>query len=210
VLERKPRSGASGAGLHFVEHEQPLVLIADPAQAGQVIGMTDLDAALALDELDQDRDHVAVTCRDAPHRFEVVERHAHEAREQRFETGLDLAAAGRGEGRHRPAVESLFHDDDRRRLDAFVVPVEARELDRRFVRFATGIAQEHVVHTGDRGEAVSELLLQIDLVDVRSVDERRHLLLEHTGEPRMRVSQAADRDAGKRVEVAPALHVPQP
>ena len=211
MLESKPGSGAAGAALHFVEHEQPVVLVADRAQPRQVIRMADVDAAFTLDQLHQHGDDIAVACGHAAHRFEVVERNSDEAREeQRLETRLRFAAAGRRERRDRASVERFIHDDDRGGLDAFLMPVKARELDRRLVRLASGIAEENTFHAGDRGKAIGELLLQRDLVDVRRVDEHAHLLAQHGGEARMRVTEAAHRNASERVEIALALGIPQP
>ena len=170
--------------------------------------MADVDAAFALDELDQDSDDIAIARSDAFHGFEIVERHAHETRKQRLESGLNLPAAGRGECRDRAAVEGLVQHDDRRRFDAALVTVEPRELDRRLVRLAPGVAEEDALHTGDLGEPVGELFLKRYPVEVRRVHEPAQLLLEGRGELRMRVSQAAHRDAGKRIEVTSALGVP--
>ncbi len=123
MLEREPGAGAAGAALHFVEHEQPLLRIADFAQTLEITGAAHIDAAFALDQLDQHGDHVAVALGDALHRFEVVERHPHETGDQRLEAGLHLAAAGGGERGDGAAVKRLFQHHDGRRLDFFLVAV---------------------------------------------------------------------------------------
>ena len=52
VLEGEPLTGTAHAGLDLVEHQQPAAFIAHVAQAGEIIGVGDLDAAFALDRLD--------------------------------------------------------------------------------------------------------------------------------------------------------------
>ena len=210
VLVREPFPGAAGAALHLVEHQQPAVRLADLAQALEVIVVADDDPAFALQQLDQHRHHAAVRLRDALHRVEVVERHPHEAGDQGLEARLYLAAAGGGQRGNGAAVESLVHDHDGGGLDVLLVAVEPRELDRRLVCLAAGVAEEDVVHAGDRGQPVGEFLLQRDLVEVRGVDELAHLLAQRGGEFWMAVPEPAHRDPGHGVKVALAVRIPQP
>jgi hypothetical protein len=93
---------------------------------------------------------------------------------------------------------------------SLLVSVQARELDRSFVRFAAGVAEEHAVHAGDFGEPRRELFLKRDLIEVGGVYEGRHLLLEGCSETRMRMSETAHRNACERVQIALALKIPEP
>ena len=53
-LPREEASGPPHAGLHLVEHEQRAVLVGDVARAGEELRPRRMDAALALNRLDQD------------------------------------------------------------------------------------------------------------------------------------------------------------
>src|SRR4051812_10487155 len=97
MLEREPRAGASSAALDFVEHQQPVILIADCAQSGEIVGMTYVDAAFALYQLDQHRGYAAIVGRYSADGFQIIERYAHETGEERLETRLRFAAAGCGQ-----------------------------------------------------------------------------------------------------------------
>ncbi len=55
VLVREPRAGAAEAGLDLVDHEQDPALVAEPADALEVLGGGRVHAALALHRLEQDR-----------------------------------------------------------------------------------------------------------------------------------------------------------
>ena len=81
---------------------------------------------------------------DVLERRDVVERHADEAFDQRAEAGLHLGVAGRRQRRDRAAVEGRLVDDDLGPLDALVVAVLARDLERRLVGLEPGVAEEDV------------------------------------------------------------------
>ena len=57
VLHREHAAGAAEAGLHLVGDQHDAVLVADLAQAAQVLGAGRHEAALALHGLDDDRGH---------------------------------------------------------------------------------------------------------------------------------------------------------
>jgi hypothetical protein len=132
---------------------QPL-LVADLAQRRMVFGVREIDAALALDRLEQHGDDIGVARGELLDGGEVVEGHAHEAADQRLETGLHLAVAGGGQRCQRAAVEGVLHDDDGRAVDALLMAVHARQLDGGFVGLAAGVAEEHLVHARQRGQAI--------------------------------------------------------
>ena len=78
------------------QHEEPALPVAEGAQARQVIVRRDVDPALALDRLHQDRDDVLAVGRRRLHRRQVVVGDPHETLNQGLEAGLDLAVAGGG------------------------------------------------------------------------------------------------------------------
>ncbi len=210
MLEREPLAGAPHPALHLVEHEQPAVRFADFPQSAQVPFMADVDAAFALEQFDQHCHHAAVHLGHAPHRLEIVERHAHEACDQRLETRLHLATAGGGECSDGSPVERSFQHHDGRGLDVLLVAVEPRKLDRRFIRLGAGVAEKDVFHAREGAEPVGELFLQRDLVEVGGMDELAQLLAQHCDVFRVAVAETAHRDAGHRVEITLAVRVPQP
>src|SRR5207244_9880459 len=93
VLVDEPFSSSPQPALHLVRDEQPVAALADLLEAAQVIEARDVDAAFALDRLDHHRRDVAVVLGEGEHGVQVVERHAHETRNQRLEAGLYFAAS---------------------------------------------------------------------------------------------------------------------
>jgi len=63
------------------------------------------------ESLDQHSNHFALFCFTGESR-PVVVGNPHETLYQRFETGLNLAVAGGGQGRQCASVEGFFHHDD--------------------------------------------------------------------------------------------------
>ena len=72
-------AGTGIAGLHFVQHEQPVVLVAYFLQSVEVAGVGDGEATLAEDWLDEYGHHVRVIVRDLFNGFDIVIRCAHES-----------------------------------------------------------------------------------------------------------------------------------
>jgi len=144
------------------------------------------------------------------HGVQVVERHAHETRHERLEPGLYFAASRRRQGGERAAVKRLLHDHDRRLGDAALVPVLARNLDRRLVGLQAGIAEEHLVQPGDLGEAVGGRLLHGNAKQVGGVHHPADLLGERARQPGVSIAKGVHRDAGEGVEILLARLVPEP
>src|ERR1700693_4472842 len=90
------------------------------------------------------------------------------------------------------------------------VAVQARELDRRLVGFATRVAEEHAVRAAYRRELVRELFLLGDAVEVGGVNQARALLRDRLSQFRVAVAERVDRDTRERIEVLLAGFVPHP
>src|SRR5262245_26069832 len=98
----------------------------------------DVDAAFALNRLDQNRNGLAVN------RFincgEVVVRHIREPWKHRLKSGVVLWFCRCGQAGVGPTVKTAFHSDD------FITPVlmsiSPRELDGGFIRFGPTVAKE--------------------------------------------------------------------
>jgi len=108
MLIREPLTGASDAALHLVQHQQPVLFVADLAQLPQIIDVQRADTAFALYRFDEYGYHAAIVLGNLTDRLQVVVRHAHETADQRLETCLHLAVAGGGKGRQRAPVDMLF------------------------------------------------------------------------------------------------------
>jgi hypothetical protein len=144
-------------------------------------------------------------------RGQVVQRHAHEALDQRAEAGLHLGVAGGRQRGDRAAVEGLLVDDDLGPLDALVVAELARDLQRRFVGLEARCCRRRpLVRPDSSTQFGRQRFLQRHLVVVRAVDQLGHLVLQRRHQLRVVVAQRVDGDAGQAVEVALAVGVPDP
>ena len=120
-----------------------------------------------------------------------------------------LAVTRRRQGSHGATVEAAVYDDNRRRLNALVVALESRQFDGGFVGFCTRITEKRIVHARTFAQAVGQLGLQRDLVQIGGMQERLRLMgqrLRHVG---MGMAKATDGDTGQTVEVGLALAVGQ-
>ena len=171
-LVREPLAGAADAALHLVEHQQPVVLVAQrcagPADSRQRAGLMPPSPWIVSRKTATTFGFVARHLLD---RGQVVQRHAHEAFDQRAEAGLDLGVAGGRQGGDRAAVEGLLVDDDLGPLDALVVAELARDLQRRLVGLQAGVAEEGAGQARDLAQLGRQLLLQRHLVVVGAVDQ---------------------------------------
>ena len=210
VLVGEEAARAPGAALHFIEHKQPALGIAQRPEPREVIRRRHDDAAFPLNGFDEYGHHVALMLRNAFHRGQIAEGGPHEARDQGLEAGLHLAVARGREGRHGAAVEGPFHHDDRWVGNALAVAVEPGQLDGGFVGLGAGIAEEGLLHAREGAKALGQLFLQGDAIEIGGVDQRAGLLRDGLGDDGMGVAQAADGDAREGVEVALAVLVGQP
>ena len=90
VLVGEPAAGAAHAGLHLVEDQHQLVAVGQLAQPFEVAGRRQVDAALALDRLDQDGARFGVD--QFGDGVEVAERGVAEAGQQRLQAPDDTSA----------------------------------------------------------------------------------------------------------------------
>ena len=105
-------------------------------------------------------------------------------------------------------MEGFLKNHDFWALNAFVMAEFACHLERGFVGFQPGVAKEHVAHTGERHQLVSELLLQRDVVIVAAVHDFADLVLQGRHEFGVVVSQGVDRDARQCLEIAFTVGIP--
>ena len=87
-------------------------------------------------------------------------------------------------------------------------PVLACQLDRCLVGLQAGGAEEHVGHARELDQPGRQLLLLGHVVVVGAVDDLGDLVLQGRHELGVVVPQRIHGDAGERVEVLLAVHVP--
>ena len=163
-----------------------------------------MDAALALDRLDQQRRSLVAD--GGTGRIQVVEIHLIEGIDGRLEAVEVLGLSARRDGRERPPVEGVAERDHAVALGrAAAGLIDARELDRALHRLRAGIAEEHAVCEGRGGEPLGEARLRRDMVEVRDVPELLALGLQRGDHERMRMAQAGHADAAAEVQVARAV-----
>jgi hypothetical protein len=90
------------------------------------------------------------------------------------------------------------------------VAVKARQLDRRFVGFATRVAEEDLVHAGQRRQLVGQLLLLRNAVEVRRVQQAPGLRRDRRDQRRVVVPQRRHGNSRQGVEIALAVGIGQP
>ena len=209
MLEPEPAPGASEAGLDLVDHHQRPGLVAEFADALQVLGRRGMDAALTQDRFDQDGGDAAVDR--LAHGVEVAPRNVTEPVGHRRE-GLVLGGLTSGcERRQRATVEATERADDG---VPSATAVLARELDGALVRLGAGVREEDLapVPRGLEQELVDlHRRLGRDRVgeEVRHVQQPFELVADRLGDDRIRMSERHDGDPGEEVEVALAVGIPE-
>jgi hypothetical protein len=207
TLVGKPFAGATNAALHFVNHEQPVLFVAQCTHIAQVVWTHRVDATFALDGLEEHGHHVGIAHGGFFQRGDVVQGHANETFHQRPKPFLNFFVARGAEGGDAAAMESPLIDHDFWPLNAFVVAEFAGHFQSRFVGFQAGVAKEHLAHPRQLNQLVGQLLLQGDVVVIAAVHHATHLVLQRRGELGVGVSQGVDRDTRQSVQVAFACRV---
>ena len=135
VLPGEPVAGAADAGLDLVEDQERAVLAAELAQAGEVAGRRDVDAALALHRLDDERGRRAVDR--GARGVEIAERHDGLVAQQRLVGIAVLRLADHLERAERAAVERVLGRDEAHPAGGAV-----RELQRAVDRLGARVHDE--------------------------------------------------------------------
>jgi len=207
-LVREPFACAAHAALNLVEHQQPTLLVAQRAHGLQVVGTRGVHAAFTLDHLKEHGCDIGVRAGDFFQRSDVVERHAHEAFDQRLKASVYLGIAGGRQRGNRAAMKGLFIHDHFSARDALVVAVLARNLQSGLIGFQARVAEEDVGHARALDQQAGQLFLQRHLVVVAAVDHLLDLILQCGHQFGVLVAQRVHGDAGERVQIASALGVP--
>ena len=118
-----------------------------------------MNATFTGNGFQKDGDHIRTVGGDGADGVQIVIGCAQKTRYQRFKAGLYFAVTGCGQGRQRAAVETAFGNDHLRCVDTFLVTIEPREFERRFIGFCTGVAKEYAFHTGDIAQCIGKFFL---------------------------------------------------
>src|SRR5258708_39269040 len=205
VLIREEAPRAPHSRLYFVKNQWRLVAIAPVAQSLQVIRARHDDAALALDWFDHDADGFVAPR--AIERREIVERHESEARHQWLKPLMVSLLAGRAHGGERTSMERPQRRQNLVAATARVAAPSARELDRRLVRFRTGIAEKNFAAVEAIREALGQPRGRLGVKDVGHVGELFGLLFDRAHDARIPVAETRDREPAEKIEVAIAVRI---
>jgi hypothetical protein len=107
-------------------------------------------------------------------------------------------------------MKTVLHSYHYGVINASIMSIKAREFDRRLIRLGAGIAEERGIHTRDRAQSLPKLCLDVDCEQIGGVHEHSGLLANGLRHRRIGMTQPADGNTRQRIEIAPALSVPQP
>ena len=107
-------------------------------------------------------------------------------------------------------MKAFLHHQNLRRRYLPATTVQPRQLEGGFVGLRARIAEERLLHTGQRAQALSKSLLPVDTEHVGGVQQHSRLLGDDGGDLRVGVAQAGDRDTGDGIQMLRALFVPKP
>ncbi|MNZ70126.1 hypothetical protein D3C78_884470 [compost metagenome] len=209
MLKTEPLAGTTHARLHFVDHQQPVVLVGNGTQGLQVFRRGDTDATLPLDRLDKHRNDVRVLGRRCTGRLYVVVGHPDKARHQGKEALVNGRVSGCGQGCHRPAVEAVFHHQYLRCADLLVAGVQPSQFQRGLVGLGPRVAEEHALHARALAEQFAQALLPDDPVHVRGVEKLAGLHSDRFGYLRVRMPQIGNGNTRDCIQILNAVLVPQ-
>src|SRR5829696_1450809 len=168
-----------------------------------------MDAAFALDRLDQDGSRLRT--HEVLRGLEVAERRVDEAADHRAEALLHRGLARRGETAVGAAVEGSREAQDLGLLRPVLrMGVLAGKLCRCLYALGAGVAEEHFIEVRSTGQEISNLGLDRYLIQVGAVDQPLGLLLYGLHERGVAVPQRVRRDASDEVQVVVALVVEEP
>jgi hypothetical protein len=197
-------AGAPDTALHFIEQQQDPMLVADLTQALEFLGRHRTHAAFALDRLDEDAGRRLAD--GGEERLLIAEGNLIEAVDLGAEAFDIFRLAAGGDGGKGAAMEGAVEGDDavafRMSLMRMVL---ARHLDRAFECFGARIGEEDGVGESCLGEALRQLLLARDHIDVGGVPDLLGLLGQRLDEMRMRMAEAGHGDARTEIEILLAL-----
>ena len=202
MLEPEPPAGTTEPGLHLVHDQERFAFVTQLAHRREVLVRCRVHAAFALHGLEHHGRHPVVER--GRERVDVVEFDLPEPVGQRLERLLLLRLARGRERRERPPVERAVGGDDVEPVTTTVeLSVPPRQLDRTLVRLGAGVGEEDASVAAEQGvEARRDLGLEVVVIEVRDVQQRRGLIGDRGRDFRMRVTERRHREARQEVEIA--------
>ena len=188
---REQPPGAAHAALHLVKDQEHAVLVAQGAQAPEIINRHGCNPAFALNRLDEDGGGIGIDKR--LDRGEIAGRSMLETTCRWAETlEIGRIPAGR-DGTQRPAVERAGKGDDVRTLGlALVMEIAPGRLDGAFERLGAGICEEHLVGKGNLSQPLGEAFGLGYGEDVRHVPDLFGMRLERIDQVRIVMTEYVD------------------
>ncbi len=213
VLEAEPLAGASEAALDLVGDEEGAGGVAELAGGLEELGGDGVDAALALDGLDEDGADVGsgAGAEFGAEVFDVVEADEVDVGHDGREGGAVGKLLGGGDRAHGAAVEAVLEGKEAGAECAAVGVgrhgMGAGELERGLPGLGAAVAEEDAVEAADLGEAEGKLGGALVEEEVRGMEELARLGDEGLLDDGVSVAEGRDADAAEQVEEVAALFV---
>ncbi len=200
-------AGTSAAGPDFIEDEGEVVLIAEGANAGEEVGIGDVDAALALDGFDEYGAGLGID--GVLESGEVVVGDVGEAGDEGSESCLIVGGGGGGKGAEGSSVETFEEGDDFEWgvVGGGVGGGEASELDGGFVGFGAGVAEEGAAVESLGLEMLGEADLGLGVKLVAGGPEGVGLPGDGGDEGGVAVAEDGAAEAGEEIEIGVTVGV---
>ena len=112
MLVGEPFAGTANTALHFIQHQQPVVLVTDFTQLLEIMDIQGTDSAFALYGLDQYCYDIGVVFGNLMYGIQVIIWNAHKTFHQWFESRLYFAVAGGGQCSQSAAMKRFLHYDN--------------------------------------------------------------------------------------------------
>ena len=203
----KQVSGTPHPTLHFIKHQQRLVLVAQLAQPLQKFRGGRRDAAFPLNGLDHHGTGVIVH-----HRFngvEIVKRHVDDIRRFRTKAVGILRLAANGNGKEGASVKGVMEGDDFGFVRAMTRGcVVARQLKGGFVGFGAGVHKQHAFGEGGIDDLTPQTQRRFVGEHVAGVPQRFALRFQRVHQRRMAMAQRRHRNTACEINILVALLIP--
>ncbi len=204
--------GKQGAGtphpaLHFIKHQQRLVLVAQRAQPFQEFRRGCRHAAFALNRLHHHRAGVIVHHRF--YRMQIVKRHVDNVSRFRAKTVGILRLTTNGDGKEGAPMEGVVESDD----FGFVWAVArggivACQLEGGFVGFGAGVHKQHALGKRGINDLAAKTQRRFVGEDVAGVPQGFALGFQRLDQRRMAMTQRRYRNPAREIHVLFTLLIP--
>jgi len=196
----------SHARLHFIKDQQQIPLVGDPTKGRKKIDIDMANATFTLNGLDQDGGRRFVDHPIEGHK--ITGWYRRKAWQFRLETFQMFRIGASGNRCHGTAMKGAIEGDDFVTLGLAALMLKTpRHLDRTFQCFGSGIAAKNAVGKGMLHQAIGQLLLRLDAVEIGAMPKTLGLCLEHADQMRMGVTEQGHRDAAAKIQIAAAFAI---